>query len=172
MNKLINQYQNIPLSDIDITDQIKTNIVTYHDLPKYDNIDELLINDTCFLLYEFKRNYGHWCLISKHDNNIEFFDPYGKLPDYTLQLVNPNIKKELNEDYKYLTNLLLKTHYQTSYNPYDFQHLNKNIKTCGRWCILRAKTKDLPIQEFCKLFYGKDSDLIASFLTANKSQIK
>src|ERR1700752_4623163 len=97
---IIKHYEYIALSNHDIMSLLhdKVNIVLYPDLHKYQNIDQLLDPyDCCIILYEAKSKpspYGHWCALIKRDNMIEFFNPYGGLPDASLNLINPVFRVE------------------------------------------------------------------------------
>ena len=53
-------------------------IIKYADLDNYDDIYMLLPNrmDFCFILTESKLNSGHWTLLIRDDNIIEYFDSY------------------------------------------------------------------------------------------------
>ena len=156
MNSLINDYKNIALSDNECLQLVngKANVILYENLIYCNDIDQL-INPygACFLLYETKKNYGHWCAIIKLNNTtVEFFDPYGVFPDDELKWVPENTKKVLNSDKPYLTSLLYNSQYNIDYNEHKFQKYSKNIKTCGRWCAVRIYLKYLSLEEFTHLF--------------------
>ena len=65
MNKqLLKQYESRALSDSDMFRLLnnKCNLVLYPDLHLYKNIDQVLGKyGCCILLFEAKKNYGHWC---------------------------------------------------------------------------------------------------------------
>ncbi len=168
LEKLVKSKVEHPLSNSEIMQMMdgKTKIVTYPDLHMFGNIDELILPYGNFiLLYENKPNSGHWCLIHYIGHNtIEFFDPYGGKIDSQLNWIPDKFKKISNQDYPYLSQLLSDSNYRITSNPYQFQVFKQGIRTCGRWCILRAKYCSLSIQEFRKLFQGKDMDQIAAFL--------
>ena len=68
MEKILKKYENIALSDKDILKILhgKTNIVLYPNLYKYSHIDEILNpHDSCILLFEVKKSYGHWTALIK-----------------------------------------------------------------------------------------------------------
>ena len=50
------------------------------------SLNKLLKNGAFILLYMWGPSYGHWCCVIDHpeENAVEFFDPYGKEPDYWL----------------------------------------------------------------------------------------
>ena len=42
------------------------------------------------------------------------------------------------------------------FNQYKLQNENnKNIKTCGRWCIMRCLFDSVPVEKFAKGFLGQ-----------------
>jgi len=120
-------------------------IIKYSELKKYNNIEELLKKplDYVIILYEQKINSGHWVLLSRYDNTIEFFSSYGNFIDECLNWNTQEINDSLGQDKPYLSILLnkVKTKYDIIYNSFDFQNENNlDISTCGRWCILRVHT--------------------------------
>ena len=111
MNKhILDRYKEISLSNYDIFDLLnkKIRILTYPELIKYKNINDVLYPNGCFiLLYMAKPNYGHWCCVIKHHDNIEFFNPYGDgLPDDELSNIPAHFRKISNQSYPHLTWLL------------------------------------------------------------------
>lgn len=156
-----------PLSENDIRKLLggKVNVVRVLDLDKYNSVDELLYPfGQCVLLYESKLNYGHWVCITRYDNHLEFFDSYGSFPDSQIERLPKSFAKESGQDRKILSNLLLKCDYTMSYNEFPFQKHSNDVATCGKWVVLRCLLKDLILTEFRDLFFGKDSDKLASFL--------
>ena len=151
MNTLSN-YENIALSNKDILYLLdgKANIVMYPDLYKYNNIDEILDPyGACILLFESKPKYGHWCAIFKTSNTtLEFFNPYGGYPDDSLEYIPMHFREISNQLYPYLTILMINSPYQLSYNEIQFQKHNKNIKTCGRHCVVRLLYRYLSLYEY------------------------
>lgn len=157
----------VPLSDADITSDFKKNflkkkgvrIVTYEELADYDSINDLLYPyDRCVILYETKRNSGHWtCLFKRkrlgEPSIISFFDSYGLKIDEELEYV----PKNLRGDYPHLTYLLYR-HAQkypdlpVEYNEFPLQEDLKGVNTCGKWCVIRMYLNNLDAREFAKLF--------------------
>lgn len=161
---------NIALSDKQVLKLVdgKANIVLYPDLHKYNSIDDLLVPyGACFILFEAKPYYGHWCaLIKLDDHTIEFFNPYGGYPDDSLEYISKEFRKESNQDHPYLSYLMMNSPYQLSYNEHKFQKRGNNIKTCGRWSAMRIMLKDLSLSEFTKMFLNKNSDKLVTRLTS------
>lgn len=167
---IIKYYENIGLSDKDLLRLVnnKAKILIYNELLNYKTLDQLLYPyGVIFLLYESQPNWGHWVLIFKRDNkNIEFFDPYGTIIDDELEEIKPSFRKISNQEYPYLTYLFYNSNYDIHYNQYQFQKDGPNIKTCGRWCVVRLYYKDLTLKQFRDLFQNKYSDDIVTYLTA------
>lgn len=150
----INKYKNIALSNHDIFKILnkKVNIVTYPTLSKIRNINELFGEYPYFiLLYMSSHNFGHWIAIIKHNDRIEYFDPYGgndNFPDEALKNINPEFKKISLQDKPYLTRLLYNTKYPIEYNNYNFQKHGNNIRTCGRHCVVRCLLHHYLLDEY------------------------
>lgn len=134
-------------------------ILTYKQLTNYKDIDTLFgKKDVIYLLYETIKNYGHWCvLMKKNDGNIEFFDSYGIMPDQELKFADDLFRMKNNMLLPHLTALLYMCPYHIEYNDHKLQSTNDNIATCGKWCLIRALTKDI-----C------DIDIFADYFKNNK----
>lgn len=150
-------YENIALSDKAILNLLEghVNVVVYPNLYMYSSIDELMgPHGACILLYEAKPKYGHWCALIKIGNNtIEFFDPYGSAgsggwPDDNLNMIPQDFAKLTNQEIPYLSLLMMDSPYDLSYNEFQFQKKNKNIRTCGRHCVFRVFNRDLSLYEY------------------------
>lgn len=153
MDKLINQQSERDLSGDEVKKIIGTdvNIEPYHNLGKYNSIEELCDNDSksCVILYESKLNFGHYCCVILHDENtLEFFDPYGNPPDsqlsyafYDLQFKTP-----------FLTDLINNFKGKLIYNKNKLQQFHKDVNTCGRWTSLRIRFRDMDLKDFSLLF--------------------
>lgn len=149
---IIKKYEDIALSDKEVLKLIykRANLILYPNLHKYNNIDEILHPyGACILLFEAKPRYGHWCCIFKiNDKLLEFFNPYGGYPDDSLEYISNRFRKISNQLYPHLSYLMLKSHYELSYNEYQFQEHNPDIKTCGRWCAIRLRYRYLNLDQF------------------------
>jgi hypothetical protein len=152
---IIKQYKDIALSDKEVLRLIdrKANLILYPNLHKYKTIDEVLEPyGACIILFAAQIQpsmYGHWCCIFKMDDQLlEFFNPYGGWPDDSLEYIPMKTRKKSHQYYPYLSNLMLDSPYELSYNEYKFQKHGENIKTCGRWCALRLICRYMPLQEF------------------------
>lgn len=171
IDRKVKQALNHPLSDIEIKGMLggRTKIVKYSDIHRMNSIDELLVPfRSCFILYEVRENSGHWVvLLMLPDGSIEFFDSYGGTPDSQLTFIPKNFASRSYQNYPYLSMLLKKSGKHITYNPYQFQKFDNNVKSCGRWDVLRVKLIDLPLEDFKKLFLGKNYDDIVTVLTDN-----
>lgn len=154
---LINKHADMSLSDKDIMNIIdgRANLVTYPNLHKYKNIDQLLGEyGACIILFAWKSlYYGHWCLIFKvNDHTLEFFNSYGGVfkgyPDETLKVIEKKYARESNQDYPYLSHLMYNSPYDLTYNEYKFQGERNDIKTCGRHCAIRLICRYLPLDDY------------------------
>lgn len=137
----------------------KVKILRYQDLKNAKNIDEVLKPwGSTIILVETKHNYGHWIALLKYKdkhsgkNIVEHFDSYGIIPDDELEFVPNEMKGELGADRRYLTSLLAKCPYKVIYNNVQLQKFDKGVSTCGRWCGLRVKFKDVPLDKFVSCF--------------------
>ncbi len=132
------------LTDSDIRDFLpNVKIISHQDLKNYKSIDELLPHkkDLVIIIYESKPSYGHWVLLSKYNNIIEYMDSYGNPIDEPLKWINKEYKNEIDSK-PYLSQLLKQAQnkYEIIYNSKDFQKENPNIATCGRHCVFRGHT--------------------------------
>lgn len=144
------------LSDIDLRNNINSNIVSYSDIKKYKNIDDLLGNDNkCIILYETKKNSGHWTCLYKVEKTIFFFDSYGNNIDLQLKFIPKQINESLGQDHKKLIELLYNSPYKVEFNEYKLQKLKKDINTCGRWVLIRLMYPNISIKYFKNLFSKK-----------------
>lgn len=175
MENYIRKLQGKSLSNQEILTLVKNkaNLVSYTDLHKYNSLDQLLGQyGACIILYETKKNYGHWCCIFKFPDGktIEFFDPYGLFPDKERQFISKAFRKESNQNYPYLTALMLKSPYILTYNHFPFQEIKTGVNSCGRWCAIRLIFRNLTLKDFIKIF-GKNrkytNDFYATLITGN-----
>ena len=149
LDKILDKAEDIDLSGDDIrriTDG-KCDVVSYHQLPNYRTLDDLLgVNQAVILLYETKRNFGHWVALFKiSDSAVEFFDSYAFKPDEELNYARYN-------DTPWLTQLIQQSNYNIVYNDVRLQTFAHDINTCGRWTATRVKMRQIPLKEFQDLW--------------------
>lgn len=147
------------------TKQLQNNTEKHIPILSYDEIygkslDQLLKNGAFIILYLWEKRYGHWCVVTRHNNgrDVEFFDPYGKPPDYWLSKNSYAKNKELGQEKPYLLNKILKNNKydQIYYNPIAFQDNSnpEDVRTCGRHVLTRIRNRDLSLDEYTQ--YLKD----------------
>ena len=151
-DNIIKKYENVALSNIDILQLLdnKANIVLYPKLYRFKNIDQILEPYEAFvLLFEAKPKYGHWtCIFKVNNNTLEFFNPYGGWPDDSLSYISTHFREKTHQDHTYLSELLLNSNYQLTYNQYKFQEAEDDIKTCGRHCVMRLIYRHLTLDQY------------------------
>jgi len=130
----------------------KSNIMFYSELKDFNNIDDILINNSCILFEESTIGpIGHWvCVIKRSNNIIEFFDSFGAKPDSYLKYLPKNFRNKKGMSKPHLTCLLYDSPYRIEYSEYKLQNINAS--TCGRWCVSRINNKNLSIDQFAKYY--------------------
>jgi len=131
-------------------------IISYDKLKNYNYIEDLLPekDSYCFLLYTSSVNSGHWTLLSRMDDEVEYFDPYGLNPDAPLRWISRDKRRELGEDTPFLSLMLDATDKDVVYNPFDYQSKREEVATCGRHCCFRLKTiinHSMDLNEYYKM---------------------
>ena len=143
INKNVEEVEEVieePMGDDDIRQYLPTaKIITYDELNKYRNIEQILNNPTDYLiiLYRNSPSRGHWVCLLKYNDTIEFFDPYGLEPDKELKWESCSTNQKLGQGYEKLTELLNNTDRNVIYNPIKYQKVDGDINTCGRHCVFR-----------------------------------
>ena len=149
MDKLINYIVDNDLSGTDVQricfDQYP--VIIYSDLVNYSSIDEVLGENLAFiLLFQNTKLTGHWCCVWKQTRNtICFFDSYAIAPDAQLNLAT-YVKVP------YLTQLFKKSGCHIDANTYELQKFTTKVNTCGRWCGIRLRFRNLSHKKFHQLF--------------------
>lgn len=124
----------------------------YHELDNIKDIDELFENHLAvMLLYETDKDFGHWVVLNKFSDHIEFFDPYGIFPDDELKQASYNLRIHDGEVVPHLTHLLENQPLKVIYNKVKLQQVFKDVNTCGRHCALRTVLRDMPLDKYTKL---------------------
>lgn len=129
-------------------------VMKYTDLMNYEKLEDIFEPSIpgVLLLYETKHNTGHWIMLIKYSDRIEFFDSYAMLPDDQLKFTPKQFKEDNGMDVPVLTWLMLHSSYPIEYNHNKFQRWSKNVGTCGRWCGFRYKFMDKSLDEFIEMF--------------------
>jgi hypothetical protein len=117
------------------------NIIKYSELGNYNSIQQLLPRNKSWkiILIENQVNSGHWTLLLRYKNTIEYFNSYGTFPSRELDFISNLQNDFLNQDIKHLNILLTQalSHFKIIYNKKQLQKLQSGVNTCGKWCILR-----------------------------------
>jgi hypothetical protein len=150
-----------PLSSEDMEEQGLTHILKYSEAARCKTISQLFggKNHCLLLLPTVNEEDGHWVLLLRHKNVVEYFDPYGKPMGHWVPM------DEL-EDLFQGSNLVGSQHFV--YNTFAFQAQKNSISTCGRWCLMRFIQNDLSLQQFTQCFgeanYSLTRDELISLL--------
>jgi hypothetical protein len=124
----------------------------YPELEEATKIDDIFDDQgRCIILFLTEdANTGHWICLIKHENHIEYFDPYGgEKPDGERKWLTKAKLEELGQDEPFLTKLL-KGHKVVS-NPYQFQSECASVSTCGRHVCTRLLHKQMSLPEYKKM---------------------
>lgn len=150
--KILSQYEKISLSDKHLFKILngKNKLILYPQLIHFESIDEVLgPHGMCTLLFESKKNYGHWCALWKlNKNTVSFFNSYGGYPDDSLDYIPQHFARINNEDYPYLSLLLDKSPYNLTYNEHPYQKHDSDIRTCGRHVAVRLFCRNMTDEEY------------------------
>jgi len=176
MDNIIQELESKPFSGEDllnITDK-KTKVIRYVDLKTVRNINNLFKPYNCFIiLYETNPSYGHWVCVIKHIPKrgkpyIEFFDPYGMMPDKQLDYISESFLNQQGINKPLLLHLFADSGYDVIYNTKQLQRYANDISTCGRHVSFRIIMKDLPLKEYIKLLTKNklSPDMLVTYLTA------
>ena len=172
---IIKKLKEIPFSGQNIIEALdgQCKIVKYEDIHTYNTIDDLLKPyGKIAILYQVKPNYGHWCclfLTGPDLKTLEFFDPYGMKIDEQLEFIKPEFRKQSNQDYPYLADLMMRSKYKLQYNDKKLQIRNNDVSTCGRHVCMRLILADSPLnvyQNFMTQGNGLNPDDKTTYLTA------
>ena len=112
--------------------------MSYHELEKYNSLNELFeSSNAIMLLYEIEGiNTGHWVLLIRHNKAVvEFFDPYALNPDEELKYSKIYYRTHKKNDVPHLQYLLYnQNQYSIIINKCKLQKLLGTVNTCGRHC--------------------------------------
>jgi len=126
----------------------------YEELNKFNNIEDILKDNSAVILYQNKPRRGHWVCVLRYMNKerptIEFFDSYGMFPDDEKKHINKSFLNATDQRYNKLTELLLNAtdRYDIQYNNYKLQKKGSSVATCGRHVIARIMLNGFNIDEY------------------------
>ena len=173
-DKIILDSEQYPFS----SDDIKTltsnlyEIIRYHDLSEYDNIDQVLgENKGAIILFQNESaSSGHWVCIYTEGDTLFFFDSYGLDIDEDLNYSQYNLRIHGGKKVPHLSHLIEKSKYKVETNPYKFQTFRQETNTCGRYVALKLKWRDKSFKEFNQILNNNkcyDSNFWISTLTGH-----
>ena len=154
---------------MNITDN-KYKFILYHDLEKYNNIDEVLgVNKGVIILFQNENhNSGHWCSMWLDGDTLYFWDSYGLQMDEELKYTEYTRRVHNCVPVPHLTHLVNQSNYKVISNTYRYQKWKRDTNTCGRFCALRLRMRDTTEEEFKKLLTKNkyyDADFWVTVLT-------
>jgi hypothetical protein len=117
------------------------NVIKYSELANYNSIQQLLPRNKSWkiILIENKFNSGHWTLLLRDKDTIEWYNSYGSFPSKELDFIHHLQNSFLNQDVKHLNILLTQAlpKFKIIYNKRQLQKLEQGVNTCGKWVIFR-----------------------------------
>lgn len=142
-NPVVEEIIEEPMDDGDIRAYFpNAKIIRYSSLAKMSDIEQLLPKDKsyAFLLYEDSPGSGHWVVVLRYGNTIEFFCSYGSKIDGPLRWYNPKDNVMLGQNKPYLSLLLKKADkkFKAIHNAVPFQSSKHGVATCGAWDVMRV----------------------------------
>tara|TARA_R110000772_G_scaffold105988_2_gene207827 strand:+ start:1303 stop:1851 length:549 start_codon:yes stop_codon:yes gene_type:complete len=154
---------------MEITDN-KYKFILYHDLEKYNNIDEVLGQNKGVILLFQNENHdsGHWVSLWLDDDTLYFWDSYGLMIDEELKYTEFTRRIHEGKIVPHLTHLVEQSNYKVISNTYRYQKFKTHVNTCGRFCATRLKMRDTSEEEFKKLLTKNkyyDADFWITVLT-------
>ena len=150
----------------------KYDIFRYHDLSKYDSIEQVLGNNkgAIILFQNESASSGHWVGIYTEGDTLFYMDSYGLDIDEDLQYSQYNLRIHGGQKVPHLTHLIEKSNYKVKTNPYKFQTFRTETNTCGRYVALKLKWRDKSFKEFNEILNNNkcyDSNFWVSILTGH-----
>lgn len=153
-----------PLSGLDMKSLTPdATVMTYRELKKCKTLPQLPL----VILYETSPGIGHWVIVLETPEGIEHFDSYGIKPDGEISFVPTKWRAALGMQQPHLIQLLLDTMKPINFNDWPLQGKGR-IATCGRWCTLRARYRELTSDAFGGMImkvskkFGIAPDLVVS----------
>lgn len=149
----------------------KTNIIAYEDLEQVSNLDNIFKPyGAIIMLYQTAQAFGHWvCLLKTGEKTLEFYDSYGLKPDQELDMANDfHLRIHDGVITPHLMALMKAGGWSYTYNKERLQKRLEDINTCGRYCALRVRFRDISMSKFNKLLTDNKHyhpDLWVSVLT-------
>ena len=169
--EVVKKIMETPTTPLDIYKIAKKrcNVFEYPEIAQFEHIDDLFkmgnsdIEAMCddddlpfdknaaIILYKSSPDFGHWTMLKKIKGGIHFLDSYGDMIDDELKNSDEDFNKLIGQDRKYLSKLLLDSDRDVYYNHNPLQKLDSKIATCGQYCAMFLKYKDLSVDDFADL---------------------
>ena len=131
----------------------KYNIYRYHELEKFDNIDQVLGDNLgAIILYQSTMNSGHWISLWRNGDTIYFFDSYGFDVDQELKYSDFHMRRHKGVKVPHLSHLIDVSGYKVISSPYKLQKMRDKTNTCGRFSGLAIKLRHMSFKDFSDLF--------------------
>ena len=148
-------------------------IYKYTELYQFDKIEELFKNTrkVIILYLLMNENVGHWTCLFLNQDGINFFDPYGVMPDFELELLSKDKRKYLNQEEDYLNDHLLKG-FKVIYNNITYQR--EKTATCGCFVSHRLYYSNLNDPQYFSIFVDskkKPDELVAEWCFSKLNRI-
>lgn len=148
------------LSNTDITNKLQlygvnVNFLPYSEVKYVSNINDIL---PCILLYQLHYPIGHFCVLFKNQEGINYFDSTGNIPDELLITNFDNIlgRNKLNADYTYLADLLYRNGKSIIFNEVQLQP--PETMYCGHFSFMRLMTQTVKNDDFNKILSEYNDD--------------
>lgn len=146
-------------------------IYVYDKINNFDTVEDMMDgHDAVIILYLLQsRTSGHWvCLFrsSTQGYEYEWFDSYGKEPDWELDLLSPQQRAEYKEKSNKLKQLL--DGHKVIVNRTVFQ--GRTTDTCGMWVTNRLHNMGRSLLNYTLMMkmqakkYGSGDAYVSSFV--------
>ena len=144
--KRIHELLKIPLTNFSLHKFaiFEDDILKYSELQIIKDLsDEILTKNNSYkiLLFEYKKNSGHWVCILRYDNVIEFYNSYGIKHSKEDFMDDKQLNEYLGQYRLFLDELLkreiIQEEFEVIYNKVRHQKKHREINTCGRHVVLR-----------------------------------
>lgn len=153
----------VPLTNKDLNNYgiLEKDIILYSELDNLHDIEELLPHNKTFkiVLIEYKQNSGHWVMIMRCNDTLEYFNSFGLFPSDNDFINDDILNEQLNQEELFLNKLFHKEMNEDDfknlvYNKKEFQDdQDETMMTCGRHCVHRLmclKYQDMDLKEYIK----------------------
>ena len=190
---IINNVKKYSLSGDELSKLLGCPVVGYLQLPSYESLDQVFQDNKCNSVILFfpvaSESVGHWTLLTKEKDHIEYFDPYGYPPDYVpvhypkmyhrfydsarplraseVKSFNTKLKKIMPiPNWRLPFTRLIRAYAidgngEFQWSMYELQkRSDPSLATCGHWLIVRRLFKNITsLHGFQGMFAKKNYSL-------------